>query len=325
MKVVVVGAGISGLTAAVLLREKGHEVEVFETMDHLGGHCHDSVWQGVLVQQFGPHIFHTNDLACWNFVSRYTEFYNFYHLVVADTDFGQFNIPLNFFSRKWLGRDLSDEELLDAVYRGYSEKMWGMRWDDLPGHITKRVPPRRSSFDCRYTMDMYHGVPRAGYHAMFNAMSEGINVHLGAAPNDWRKAKGDLLVYTGKLDEYFGFRHGILGYRSIRFEHRGESRRAFPIINECRRSVPWTRSTDHSHWVEQDNKSHTIVTYEYPCDHDGTNEPFYPKPWGEHAERAERYRAAAKAESNVVFFGRLATYTYLDMNMAVEQAIREFK
>ncbi len=323
MKVIVVGAGISGLSSAIILKEKGHDVEVFETRDHLGGLCHDCFRDGIIFQHHGPHVFHTSDRETYEFIKRYTSLYPFQHVVMARTEIGTFPIPFCKRSAEIVG-DLPACRIRDLVFRGYSEKQWCKPWAELPPSITNRVPVKRNSYDCRYTLDDWQGIPVGGYSRMFEAMADGLNVHLSAKSDDWRSCNTDLVVYTGRLDEYFDCSLGELEYRSARFIHRMEPVRKFPIINECMNEVPWTRSTDHSHWNGATDASKTTVTYEYPCGVD-CNEPLYPLGFGPSAELAERYRKMAQSEKNVRFIGRMAEHTYMDMHVAVRRALEMFR
>lgn len=316
----VVGAGLSGATAAAVLRAKGWRVEVFESRGHLAGNCFDASMYGVTVHHYGPHCFHTNSDRVWRFLNRYTRFNDFQLRVVADTARGRVALPLTRRTVDALG-GLDAQQIRELVFRDYSEKQWGVPLERLGGAVLNRVPLVREADDDRYFTDRHQGIPAGGYTAMVAAMLDGCRVHLGCGADDWRRHRRDLVVYTGPLDAYFGHALGRLGYRSLRFEHRQEARRRDAIVNQCNR-LPYTRSYDHSHWLGQDVRR-TVVTYEHPEEYEpgGGSDPFYPKPFGPDQALAERYRALARREPATVFTGRLARYTYLNMDAAVAAAL----
>lgn len=322
MKILIIGAGISGSTAARLLADASHELAVWESRSHIGGNCYDENVGGVKVHRYGPHLFHTNNEAVWNFLSRFTEWKAYEHKVVADTALGRISIPYSKKTEEQIGRVLSDTEIRDLIFVDYSEKQWGVRWNELPDAIKNRVPTRRNNDDERYFTDEYQGQPSDGYHALFKKMLEGISVELGVEKNAWRKNLGhyDWVIYTGKIDEYFDCVYGKLPYRSLRFEHE-KSRHRLPhaVINQCN-DVPFTRIYDHAYFLGEE-PDETVITREFPQAHDETNEPFYPMPFGAGMEIYLKYKQLARQEKNTIFLGRLATYSYLDMWMAVAQAM----
>ena len=322
MKILIVGAGISGCTAARLLADEGHDVEVWEARDHSGGNCHDERVGEVTVHKYGPHLFHTNDRKVWDFLSRFTAWKDYRHTVVADTALGRISIPYSPVTERQLGRPLDDVEIRDLIFVEYSEKQWGIPWDQLPAAIKGRIPTRRTEADDRYFTDTYQGQPAEGYAAMFSRMLDGIQVRTGEDKQAWRERRSgaDLVIYTGKIDEYFGYSLGRLPYRSLRFEHR-RSRERLPhaVINQCNR-LPHTREYDHACFSLED-PGETVITREFPQAHDESNEPYYPMPFGDGQELYQRYKTLAAAEPDTVFLGRLATYSYLDMWMAVAQAM----
>lgn len=276
-----------------------------------------------MVHQYGPHCFHTDKEEVWNFVNRFTRFRATGFEVVANTRLGMIPIPFNDVSAELVG-DLSPEEIRELLFVDYSEKHWGIPWAEIPRSITGRVPQRRVGRDCRYHLDRWQGVPVEGFTKMFEAMLEGIPVHLACAEDEWRKLKADHVVFTGSIDDYFGRELGSLEYRSLRFEYATEAKREHFQINECNRENPWTRAVDHSHWLDQ-QVGQTVIAREYPCEWDGMNMRFYPKPFGGNPERFRKYRSAAGAERDVTFVGRLATYKYLDMDDVVAQVIAKMK
>jgi UDP-galactopyranose mutase len=319
MKVAVVGAGLAGATAAVLLREAGHWVEVFETRTHLGGNCYDEWDRGVLVHRYGPHGFHTSNEQVWSFLNRFTRFHPVALRVEGHTSRGIIPLPFNDVSAGIVG-DLSPEEIRDLVFRDYSEKHWGIPWEEVPRSISTRLPERRRSEDCRYHLDPWQGVPAEGYTRMFEAMLDGLPLHLGCMADAWRKHRWDHVIFTGSIDDYFGTRHGRLEYRSLEFRYEEEAKRRHFQLNECNRVNRWTRSVDHSHWLDQELER-TVVGYEFPCEWEPGRVRMYPKPFGDNPERYRRYREMAEAEMDVTFVGRLATYKYLDMDDVVAQVM----
>jgi len=329
MKVNIIGCGLSGVTAAILLKEQGHQVEIFELRDHIGGNCYDSKINGVTVHKYGSHIFHTNDEEVWKFLNRYTNFNNYVHRVRANTKEGLISIPFSKKTAEELGRDLSPEEIQELLFKEYSERHWGVKWEDLPKSITGRVPNKRDDFDDRYFTDKYQGIPEKGYTEMFRAMLDGIKVNLGVERDYWRKLKADKTIYTGKISEYFNLAFGKLPYRSLKFQHfPAKSSEDFSwkkgaVINECNQK-PFNRTMDSSIYLNEQVKE-TILTRDFPEEHNEYNEAIYPKNFGRAKGIYSKYKTAAVAESNTIFLGRLATYKYLDMWMAVKQVLTKLR
>jgi len=212
------------------------------------------------------------------------------------------------------------------LFREYSERHWGIPWEELPKSISRRVPNKRDNYDDRYFTDKYQGIPENGYTEMFKAMLEGIKVNVGVDKNEWKKLKGDMMVWTGKISDYFDQSLGHLPYRSLVFEHtRVEKDPLYTwetgaVINECN-NKPYNRTMDSSVYLNEDVK-YTIHTRDHPEEHvAGKNEAIYPKTFGGGPEMYAKYRKMADKEKNTIFLGRLATYKYLDMWMAVNQVM----
>ena len=317
MRIGIVGAGLAGATSAALLRDAGHAVEVFETNPHVAGNCYDEWDQGILVHRYGPHGFHTDKQEVWNFVNRFARFRETALEVVANTRLGVIPVPFNEVSAELVGW-LGPEEIRELVFRDYSEKHWGIPWEKVPASISRRLPEMRRSPDCRYHLDRWQGVPEQGYTRMIEAMLEKCHVHLGCEPGEWRRHRFDHLIYTGSIDDYFGSVRGNLEYRSLNFTYAREQKRKHFQINECNLANPWTRSVDHSHWLDQP-VNRTVVAYEFPVEWQPGMVRMYPKPFGASPARFRAYRELARQERGVTFVGRLATYRYLDMDDVIAQ------
>lgn len=324
MKIKIVGCGLTGIVCAVLLKQAGHCVEIFETRNHIGGNCYDSNLNGVIVHNYGPHIFHTNDEIVWNFLNQFTSFTPFKYAPLGVTKLGTIPLPYSLSTVKALARELSTEEIIEYIYKDYSEKQWGVPFDQISATILSRVPVMKNvESPSWFGDDRYQGIPSKGYTTMMSNMLQDIPVHLGVSNRDWRIASADITIYTGKVDAYFEYSHGMLGYRSLEFTHDVTSKRLHHhAINQCNKDVEHTREYDHSYFLNQ-REPMTVVTKEYPVAHDGKNIPFYPIMFGSHQQTyTNTYKEMVKREKNVVFVGRLATYKYLDMWVAIKQAMQ---
>jgi UDP-galactopyranose mutase len=308
------------------IKKKSWDVEIFESRNHIGGNCYDSNIAGTIVHNYGPHIFHTNDDEVFNFLSQYTDWIEFYNRPLGNTEIGLISLPYSKKTIRELGRELSNEEIIEYIFKGYSEKQWGVPFNEIPQTIINRIPKTK---DCEnpswYEGDKYQFLPKLGYTTMMNNMLDGIKVHLNVAQDEWKKHETDLTIYTGKIDEYYNYKYGFLPYRSLRFEHNFEyTRLKNSIINQNRKDVPYTRMYDHSYFT-YNHKGPTIITKEYSIKHDDSNIPFYPMPFGEGTNIYNQYKILTENERNVIFLGRLATYKYLDMWMAVKQVLLKLK
>lgn len=329
MKAKIIGCGLVGITAAIILKERGYEVEIFDSRSHIGGNCYDENINDITVHKYGPHIFHTNDEQVWKFLNRYTSFNNYIHRSRANTSKGLISIPYNYYTRDQIGEDLSTQQIQTLIFKDYSERHWGIPWKDLPKSISNRVPNKRNNYDDRYFTDRYQGIPEYGYTNMFNNMLDGFKIHLNIPYNYYKNILDnnnyDILIYTGKPDDYFDYCYGFLQYRSLRFEHSVVNKSDIfswdkgAIINECN-SLPYNRTSDNSIFLNQKNSNNTtIYTKDYPEEHNKYNDPIYPKNFGDNPKIYTKYLKLSKLQNKTIFLGRLATYKYLDMWMAIKQ------
>jgi len=326
MKINIVGCGLSGITSAILLKEKGYSVKIFETRNHIGGNCYDSNIAGTLVHNYGPHLFHTSDEEVFSFLSKYTEWFNYKNRPKGNTKLGLISLPYSKKTVKELGKELSQEEIVDVIFKDYSEKQWGVPFEEIPKAITNRVPRTKDCEDPTwYEGEKYQCLPKFGYTKMMEKMIEGLDIELECSAEEWKKHQSDLTIYTGKIDEFYNYRFGHLPYRTLEFKHHFTSQKmSYAIENQNTSSVSYTRKYDHSFFNYKHNGS-TIITEEYSKEYKDGDIPFYPIPFGEGLSMYSKYKELAGLEKNVIFVGRLATYTYLDMWMTVKQAMLKCK
>lgn len=361
----VVGAGFTGCVLAErIATQLGQRVLIVDRRRHIGGNAFDHYDdQGLLVHKYGPHIFHTNSQRVWTYLSQFTEWRPYYHRVLAVVE-GQlvplpFNLnairqlfPPRFADRledklissfgygnrvpilKLLERDDADLRFLaDYVYRhvfeGYTVKQWGMRPEELDPSVTARVPVAISRDD-RYFHDRYQALPRHGYASLFERMVSHPNIWLLLGV-DWRDVEGSVrfnrLIYTGPIDEFFGYLHGPLPYRSLRFELVHYPVAQYQPVGTVNypNEHSFTRITEFKHLTGQLHQG-TTVAVEYPEPYDaGRNEPYYPVPCDESRERYELYQREASKNKTVLFAGRLGDYRYYNMDQAVARALKLFE
>lgn len=322
MRILVVGSGLAGSVSARLFKDKGYDVKILETNYHIGGNCYDYWIDNICVHKYGPHTFHTNNKNIWDFFCRFSHLVPYCHEVRANTKLGNIPVPFNKESEQILGLK-TPEQITDLIFKPYSQKMWGEKWENLPKTITNRVPKIRDSFSPCYHDSLYQGIPVNGYTEFFENILDGIQVELACDKNQWKKEKWDILVWTGKVDQFFDFEYGELGYRSLQIRFwGGEDRQNCLQTNECN-DKPYTRTIDHSYWYDRLNGGKTIISREYPCEHNQWNTPFYPKNFGIDLDNARKYAKLIKSQRSVYFLGRLANYQYLDMDQVIGQVLNK--
>jgi UDP-galactopyranose mutase len=212
-------------------------------------------------------------------------------------------------------------ELYEKFFRGYTKKQWGVDPSQLDAAVTARIPVRTNRDD-RYFTDTYQAMPKRGYTRMFENMLSHRNIKI-LLNTDYREVEDSLpyreLIYTGPIDEYFGFRYGKLPYRSLQFKFETIDQPVFqsaPVINYPN-DHPYTRVTEFKYLTGQDHPKTSLV-YEYPL---AEGDPYYPVPCAENTGVYRKYEALAAGTSDVHFVGRLATYRYYNMDQVVAQAL----
>lgn len=315
-KYLIVGAGLSGLTAARILKDKGHDILVLEKNHLIGGTCADYAHDGYFIGTHGPHLFHTDDEQVWGFLSRFTDWLPYQHRVYAVTDKGVIPVPFNDISADIVG-ELDETGIVDLLFRNYSRKMWGLEWEQLPEFVTSRVPRRKLGRSCRYFDVKYEGLPRAGYSSMLTRMAEGIDVRLGVPESEWKRVGTgfDRVIYCGRPDAISNYLDGRLRFRSLRFgvQWGGSLGVDACILNNCTSSGP-IRTIDYSAMYGVKRAMVPLVS-EYPGDAEG--EPYYPM-WDTECFEKIRQRVEVNGLS---LLGRVATYKYMDMDQAVRKAM----
>jgi UDP-galactopyranose mutase len=349
----IVGAGFAGSVLAERLANGSRKkVLICDKRPHIGGNAYDHYNDdGVLVHKYGPHIFHTNSAEVFEYLSRFTEWREYQHRVLADVDGMQVPIPINLDTiNKLYGLNLTSFELKDffekireprehirtsedvvinavgrelyeKFFRGYTRKQWGLDPSELDASVTARVPTRTNRDD-RYFTDTFQAMPLHGYTRMFENMLDHPNIKI-MLNCDYREIADTIpyreMIYTGPVDAFFDYRYGKLPYRSLEFKHETHNQETFqsaPVVNYPN-SQAYTRVTEFKYLTGQKHDK-TSVVYEFPR---AEGDPYYPIPRKENAELYAKYRLLADARSDVHFVGRLATYKYYNMDQIVAQAL----
>ena len=355
---VIAGAGFAGCVLAERIATKrGERVLLLDRRPHIGGNAYDRYNNdGLLIHEYGPHIFHTNSEQVFHYLSKFTEWREYSHRVLAQVDGQLVPIPINRTTinqlyetcfttdaetAAWLAQRAETidsvktsedvvvsqvgRELYEKFFRGYTRKQWGLDPSELDRSVTARVPTRTNTDD-RYFTDRFQAMPRHGYTRMFERMVAHPNIKV-MLQTDFREIRTVVphrrVIYTGPIDEYFDFCHGHLPYRSLRFEHRTldeEWHQRVAVVNYPQKE-DFTRITEYKHLTGQIHPK-TALTLEYPADR---GDPYYPVPRPANQERFRRYEELARMTPDVWFVGRLATYRYYNMDQVVGQALATFR
>jgi UDP-galactopyranose mutase len=353
----IVGAGFAGCTLAErITTQLNRKVLLVEQRDHIGGNTYDYYnHEGIIVQKYGPHIFHTNSKMVWDYLCQFTDWNNYVHRVIANVNGREVYLPINLdtmeilYDRTFTPRELKEyfgerrvkvdtirnsrdvvisqvgEELYDLFFKNYTKKQWGVYPDELAPQVTKRLPVRFNR-DTRYFTDTYQGIPKFGYTQMFENMLHNKNI-LILLNTDFKdiahSVKYDTLIFTGPIDYYFDYEFGKLPYRSIDFIFDTLDRERYQnaaVVN-FPNDHAYTRITEFKHFYFQKHRK-TTICYEYPK---AEGAPYYPIPRQEYQEIYFKYKKKAEMQKNVFFVGRLAEYQYLNMDQVVERALTIFK
>lgn len=353
----VVGAGFAGsVIAERLASQRDEKVLLIDRRPHIGGNAYDRHDKaGILIHQYGPHIFHTNSKMVFDYLSNFTDWRPYEHRVLAEVDGLQVPIPINLNTinrlyglaltpielEGWLAaraepvneiRTAEDvvistvgRELYEKFFRSYTKKQWGVDPSQLDKTVTARVPTRTNTDD-RYFTDKYQFMPAAGFTKMFERMVDHPNIKI-MLDTDYHDVKHTVrhrqVIFTGPIDEFFDYCYGKLPYRSLSFKHvtfDKEWHQSVAVVNYPQ-TYDYTRVTEYKHLTGQ-RHAKTSLTYEHPSDH---GDPYYPVPRAENAELFKRYETLAVVTKGVWFVGRLATYRYYNMDQVVGQALATFR
>jgi UDP-galactopyranose mutase len=351
----IVGSGLYGAVCARELTDRGKSCLVIEKRDHLAGNLYTETVDDVCVHRYGAHIFHTDDREIWAYVNRFSEFNNFVNSPIANYHGEIYSLPFNMntFRQMWNiatpqearaiieaqrqeitgePRNLEEQaislvgrDLYEKLIRDYTEKQWGRSCAELPAFIILRLPVR-FTYDNNYFNDRYQGIPVDGYTALVERMLEGIETRCGVDYHEHRQELEGLArrtIFTGQIDEYYGYRFGALEWRSLRFETETlatENYQGVAVVNYTDSETPYTRIIEHKHFAFG-IQPQTVITREYPLAWERGMDAYYPVNNDRNQERFRRYAELAEQESSLVFGGRLGDYRYYDMDDAISAAL----
>lgn len=364
----IVGSGLFGATFAYKATQLGKKCLVIDKRQHKGGNIYCENIEGINVHKYGAHIFHTSNKKVWDFVNSIVEFNRYTNSPVANYKGRLYNLPFNMntFYQMWgvttpgqaekkieeqrvaalkamkkMGidepRNLEEQaisligtDIYETLIKGYTEKQWGRKCTELPAFIIKRLPVR-FVYDNNYFNDKYQGIPIGGYNRLIDGLLAGIEVRTGIdffENRSFWENLADNIVFTGKIDEFYGYQFGKLEYRTVKFEeeiydccnYQGNA-----VVNYTEKEIPYTRIIEHKHFEMFGQQVYdcprTIITKEYSVEWSEGMEPYYPINDTTNTALYAKYKSLAEKESNVIFGGRLAEYKYYDMAPVIEKAL----
>ena len=353
----IVGAGLFGSIFAHEITKKGNKCLVIEKRSHVGGNVYTELEENINVHKYGAHIFHTDNKEVWEYINQFADFNRYTNSPVANYKGELYNLPFNMntFYQMWGVKtpeeakakideqkaesnienpqnleeqaiSLIGKDIYEKLVKGYTEKQWGRKCDELPAFIIKRLPVRYT-FDNNYFNDLYQGIPIGGYTKIIEKMLDGIEVKLNTDffddKENWLNI-ADKIIFTGMIDQYYDYCYGELEYRGLNFEFETldmENYQGNAVINYTDAETPFTRIIEHKHFESSDSPK-TIITREYPKTWMKGEEAYYPLNDKKNSELFKKYLELAKKEDKIIFGGRLGMYKYYDMWQVIDEALK---
>lgn len=350
-----VGAGLFNAVFCEHAMRAGKSCLIIEKRPHIAGNIYTEQVEDIQVHRYGAHIFHTSNREIWEYVNQFATFNHFINRVKANYKGKLYSLPFNMatFEALWgvktaeeaqaiiekQREDLADREpqnleeqaiklvgrdVYHTLIEGYTQKQWNRPCSSLPAFIIRRLP-LRFSYDDNYFNDSYQGIPIGGYTKMVEKMIQGATLLLNTDYFDFIKETADSfgkVVFTGKIDEFFGYELGKLEYRSLHFETEVLDMKNYQdnaVINYTSYDIPYTRVIEHKHF-EFGKQSKTVISREYPADYTEGKEAYYPINDEKNTALYKAYESLKAKEKNVIFGGRLGEYKYYDMDKVIDSA-----
>ena len=352
----IVGAGLFGSIFAYEAKKRGKNCLVIDKRPHIGGNIYTKEVEGINVHEYGAHIFHTSNHEVWKYIQQFATFNRYTNSPIARYKDEIYNMPFNMntFNKLWgvitpeqakkkieqqikesgitdpknleeQAISLVGRDIYEKLVKGYTQKQWGRRCDELPSFIIKRLPVR-FTYDNNYFNDLYQGIPIGGYTQIIEKMLEGIDIRLNCNYFSNRKELETIankIEFTGMIDQYYDYCFGELEYRSLRFETEVlemENYQGNAVVNYNEYEIPYTRIIEHKHFEYGETRK-TVITREYPATWKIGDEPYYPMNDEKNNYLYEKYKALADKENKVIFGGRLGMYKYYDMHHIISEAL----
>jgi UDP-galactopyranose mutase len=349
--------------ARLCAEELDRRVIIFETRDHIGGNAYSYVDQktNIDIHKYGSHIFHTSNQKVWDFVNRFSSWIPYEHKVYSSSKNEIFSLPVNLSTiEKFAGRTMTPDEakiwmlnatgsttsdpknfeelaiasvgveIYERLFKGYSIKQWGSPPSRIQSNVFKRLPIR-FDYNNNYFSDDFQAIPSKGYGEFLKNLAnhENIEVMTGVKHKGIAQQDSTPLIFTGPIDAYFQHAYGVLPWRTLDFEvttinqHQYQD---YPVLNYADVDVPWTRIHEFKHFPTelQHKAGFTVVAKEYSRAAESKDEPYYPIEGDLSRTTLLKYREIAKQSQNVLFAGRLGSFKYLDMHMAIASAMSYF-
>lgn len=357
---IIVGSGLFGSIFAHEATKRGKKCLILEKRKHFGGNIYCEKIEDINVHKYGPHIFHTNDDSIWAYINQFSEFNRFTYSPISIYNGKVYNLPFNMntFNQIWgvvtpeeakikiqnqvkqsgiiVPKNLEEQaiflvgnDIYEILIKGYTEKQWGRSASELPASIIKRLPIR-FNYDNNYFNDKYQGIPIGGYNKIIEKLISNIEIKFDVdfiKDRDFWEEKGNKIVFTGAIDEFFGYQYGYLEYRSLDFKNEVlevDNFQGNAGVNFANKEIPYTRITEHKHF-EFGNQKHTVITKEYPSSWLPGMEPYYPVNDEKNNIKFKSYKDLGALQEKYIFGGRLAEYKYYDMHQIVASALKAIK
>lgn len=364
----IIGAGLFGAVFAHEASKKNKRCLIIEKREHIGGNIYTENKDGINIHKYGAHIFHTSSEIVWEYIQQFSEFNRYTNSPIARYKNELYNLPFNMntFNKLWgvvtpkealkmINKEkkeatvtnpknleeqaisLVGKTIYEKLIKGYTEKQWGKKCNELPSFIIKRLPVRLI-YDNNYFNNKYQGIPTKGYTNLISKMleSDKIDIKLNY---DYFEHKEELrgiankMIFTGPIDKFYDYKFGELEYRSLRFETEKLNEGNYQgnaVVNYTEYDIPYTRIIEHKHFEYGTSlgkeegaevKNITYITREYPDKWNKEKEPYYPINDEKNDILYEKYKELSKQDKNIIFGGRLGQYKYYDMDKVIESAL----